>query len=314
VPHVTAAITTYDRAELVVEAVESALAQSYGDVEVLVVDNGSKDGTANALAPYRERIRYVYQENAGRAGARNRAIQEAHGDYVAFLDADDVWLPDKLERQVPVLDARSGVALVHGHVEAIDAFGRPLPRSTARHRRLFARAHRHGASYAAYALDCRCLTSTVLARRDVLERIGGYDPSVALEDVDLYLRVALEGEIVFLEGAPLARYRLHGGQTARDEHVRGQLEVCLKHLRLLDERPDAPGVRAAQRNFLLSLAYCHYMLGNRGRTRRTIAQAVAVDPRALLVGRASKWLVLSLLPVAVRRGGARVRDRIAPAR
>ena len=85
-PTVTAAITTYNRAGLVVEALESVLAQTFADLEVLVVDNGSTDGTRAALEPYLDRIRYTHHENRGRAGARNTAIELAQGGYLAFLD------------------------------------------------------------------------------------------------------------------------------------------------------------------------------------------------------------------------------------
>jgi len=229
-PTVTAAITTYNRAALVVDAVESVLAQTYPDYELVVVDNGSTDRTHAALEPYRDRLRYHRQENLGRAGARNTALRLARGRYVAFLDSDDLWLPDKLARQVEALDSSPGAGLVHGQVELIAEDGSPLPRETAAHRRLFSRAHRRGATYAGYALECRCLTSTVMFRADVLERVGPYDPSLALEDLDLYLRVLLDSDVVFLDGAPLARYRVHGAQTGNEELARGRIAVLERHL------------------------------------------------------------------------------------
>lgn len=300
---ITAAITTYNRAHLVVEAVESALAQMYGDMEVVVVDDGSTDGTHEALSVFGDRVRYLRQENAGRAGARNRAIREATGDYIAFLDADDKWLAGKLESQAAVLDEDPGVVLVHGHVEVIGERGEPLEDETRRHRALFTRAHRRGTSYAAYARECRCFTSTVLVRRDALERIGGYDPAIAVEDIDVYLRLALEGRIVFLEGGPLAAYRLHANQTPNDERTRGHVDLSLKHLRLLDSGVDVPDARSARRNLLLELARCRYMEGDQPATLRAVVSAVRVDPRALLVAPALKWLLLSLLPSRVRRRG-----------
>jgi glycosyltransferase involved in cell wall biosynthesis len=101
---VTAAITTYNRAAFLPGALESIFAQTRPADEVLVVDDGSTDDTRGVLAGYGDRVRVVRQENAGRSGARNRAVEEARGELLSFLDSDDRWLPSKLERQVPVLE------------------------------------------------------------------------------------------------------------------------------------------------------------------------------------------------------------------
>ncbi|MGD7651636.1 MAG: glycosyltransferase family 2 protein [Verrucomicrobiales bacterium] len=100
-------IPTYNRAATVLGAVESALRQSHDRIEVIVVDDGSTDGTEAALAGVRDRIKYVRQENAGPSAARNRGAREAGGEILAFLDSDDHWTPDKIERQVKLM-ARSG--------------------------------------------------------------------------------------------------------------------------------------------------------------------------------------------------------------
>jgi glycosyltransferase involved in cell wall biosynthesis len=298
-PTVTAAITTHNRAPLVVEAVESVLAQTYGDYELVVVDNGSTDGTREALEPYLDRIRYVPQQNLGRAGGRNAAIRLAAGRYVAFLDSDDLWLPDKLARQVEALEAHPRVGLVHGHVELIAEGGTPLRRETAAHRRLFARAHRHGASYAGYALECRCLTSTVMFRADVLERVGPYDGALALEDLDLYLRLLLGSEVLFLGGGPLGRYRVHASQTGGDELARGRIAVLEKHL--------ATAPRDARRNVYLGLASAHHVLGDGARARELTLRAASLDPRVLVRLQSLRHLALSLLP---RRALRRLREAL----
>lgn len=305
-PRVTAAIPTHNRAALVVEALESVLAQTYDDLEIIVVDNGSTDDTAERLAPYLDRIAYVKQEDRGRAGARNRAIAEATGEYVAFLDSDDLWLPDRLARQVPVLDTDPSVALVHGHVEAIDDAGRVLPAQTRELQRLWAAAPRTPRSYASYALECRCFTSTVLVRRSVLEELGGYDETVGLEDLDLYLRLALRHRIAFLDGAPLARYRYHDSQTGNVELTRGQIAVCRKHLALVDEIEDPKERRLACRNLLLTLAWSHHVLLEPRAVRCTALAAARLDPRVLLDRRLARPLLVSLLPTRlVSRARAR---------
>jgi glycosyltransferase involved in cell wall biosynthesis len=304
---VTAAITTFNRADLVVGAVESVLSQAFGDKEVLVVDDGSTDDTRARLEPYANQIRYVWQENRGRAGGRNRAIAEARGEYVAFLDSDDEWLPGKLEREAPILDADPAVGLVHGHIDVVDECGSTLDALTEQHRRLFEETE---ATYAGWALRCMCLTSTTMMRRSLLESLGGYDEKVEQEDLDLYLRIALESRVAFVCGAPLARYRYHQGQTGHDELTRGQIAVCLKHLDLLRERRFA-GARRARRNFCITLARSYHLLADAAGVRRWTAAAVRTDPSAVLMPGVVRRLALSFAPrgILLRARTARAASR-----
>ena len=293
---VTAAITTYNRARFLPGALESAFAQTYRDFEVLVVDDGSTDDTEQALAPYRGRIRVIRQENQGRSGARNTAVREARAPYLSFLDSDDRWLPDKLERHVPVLERDSQVGMVHGHVDLIDESDRPLPDETARHHALFSAAHRNGATYAGYAFDCRCFSSALTARVEAIQGVGLYDPGLLLDDYDLYLRLALEWKIVFQEGPAAALYRHHPGQMTTYELTMGQIQTAEKHLAYLDEHPEVPDARAARRNFLLMLARSHAVLADQRASRRHLVRALRLDPG--LVRR--PWVVRRLLASTLR--------------
>ena len=135
---VSVVIATYNRAQHLRGAINSVLQQTYTDYEILVVDDGSVDETADVVREYsREPLRYVYQPNGGSASARNRGLRMSSGDYIAFIDDDDRWLPEKLELQVDKLGRDEGVELrlpaplragVAGHV-------RPLNRRSARPRR-----------------------------------------------------------------------------------------------------------------------------------------------------------------------------------
>jgi glycosyltransferase involved in cell wall biosynthesis len=279
---VTAAITTYNRAAYLDGALESIYAQTFTDYEVLVVDDGSTDDTADVLARHGDRIRVVRQENLGRSGARNTAVREARTPYISFLDSDDRWLPDKLARQVPVLEGDARVGMVHGHVEVIDEDEHALAEETARHRRLFAEAHRNGASYAGYAFDCRCFSSALTARVDAVRAVGLYDPALLLDDYDLYLRLALEWKIVFLDGPPVARYRHWPGQMTTYELTQGQIQTAEKHLALIDAKPDVPDAQLARRNFLLMLARSHAVLGRQKESRRDLVRALRLDPTLLV--------------------------------
>jgi glycosyltransferase involved in cell wall biosynthesis len=292
---VTAAITTYNRAAFLPGALESIFAQTRPADEVLVVDDGSTDDTRGVLAGYGDRVRVVRQENAGRSGARNRAVEEARGELLSFLDSDDRWLPSKLERQVPVLENDEDVAMVHGHVDVIGADGESLADETARHHELFSAAHRNGVSYAGYAFDCRCFSSALTARVSAIRDVGLYDPALLLDDYDLYLRLALEREIVFLEGPSVTLYRHHEGQMTTYELTMGQIQTAEKHLRLLDERRDVADRDLARRNFELMLARSWAVLGDQAASRRHLLRALRLDPRLLRRPWVPRRLVASLV-------------------
>lgn len=104
-PKVSVIIPTFNRGDIVVNAVECVLAQTYRDYEIIVVDDGSTDNTRQMLSPYSDRIRYVYQENRGASAARNKGVELARGEWISALDSDDIWLPTKLERQFEAMTA-----------------------------------------------------------------------------------------------------------------------------------------------------------------------------------------------------------------
>ena len=264
---------------------------------MLVVDDGSTDETTDVLAGFGDRVRVVRQENAGRSGARNTAVREARGRFLSFLDSDDRWLPNKLERQLPVLEADERVALVHGHIDLIGASDEPLPEETQRHHRLFSAAHRNGVTYAGYAFDCRCFSSALTARVDAVQKAGLYDPALLLDDYDLYLRLALDWRIVFLEGLAVALYRHHPGQMTTYELTMGQIQTAEKHLGLLDRRPNVPDGELARRNFELMLARSWAVLGEQRTSRRHLLRALRLDPALLR----EPWIVRRLAASLVKR-------------
>jgi glycosyltransferase involved in cell wall biosynthesis len=285
-PRVSAAIITHNRARYLADAITSVLGQTVADLELIVVDDGSSDETPDVVAPYLDQIRYVRQERRGKAAARNAAVELARGDLIAFCDSDDSWYPDRLERQLAALERHPHAGMVHGHVEVVSSDGLQLPDRTSTMRDLFGAAHRPQATYASYAFDCRCMSSTILVPRIVFDVVGLYDCALPIEDYDFYLRLVLDFDVLFLEGPALARYRVHDEKTTDWELGTGQIQTAEKHLALLDARPDIPDARRARRNFHLMIAQTSRVLGDRRRARAAALRAFSLgEPKALRLAR-----------------------------
>ncbi len=246
-PLVSVIIPAYNVADYVGAAIESALAQTYPRVEVVVVDDGSTDATAAAIEPYRSRIVFVQQENAGLGAARNSAMRAASGDLFALLDADDLWLPERLERLVPVLEARPEVGMVTSDSFVMDDFEPTERRSYPdRRRRPFpAREADQIPEIARFNFLFVC----VVFRRSLTERCGmfaegprrggpdaapvGGPPSVeGAEDYDLWTRFLISGARAAFVDEPLGYYRVRPGSLsqARKAQARAHLAVLERHL------------------------------------------------------------------------------------
>jgi Glycosyl transferase family 2 len=218
---VTVLIAVRDGLPWLTDAIESVLAQTYSDFELLLVDDGSKDGTPEAAEAYHDqRIRIVQNErNLGQVPSLNRGLREAQGEYVARLDADDVCLPERLERQVTVLDADPSVALVGTWLDVVDERGR-----------LWGRLRGHVRDFPEFVFAILADRypwghPSVMFRRDVVLRLGGYDETLApSEDKDLYRRLALARHDARAVEAPLVRYRRHERQLSQE-----QADVQLRH-------------------------------------------------------------------------------------
>ena len=282
---VTAVIPVHNRRAFASDAVASVLSQSYPHVEVLVVDDGSTDGSADSLEQeFGNRIRIVrLPTNQGRSTARNTGWALARGELVAFLDSDDLWDREKLTRQVPHF-ADPAVVLVHSWVAKIDAEGRPLEADSAALAREFALAAERGWDYAGLTETwCRLYTSAAVVRREALRTSAGFDPRIGnFEDWDVLWRIAKTGRVIAVEES-LVRHRTHAGNTVEGwaNAALPWLHVCRKHLSELPARNNDRRMRRARHNLLLNLSLGEYWRRNRWASRWWMWRALLVDPRPL---------------------------------
>ncbi|RKG90252.1 glycosyltransferase family 2 protein [Corallococcus terminator] len=211
-PLFSVVIPTYNRASLLEETLASVFAQTLTDHEVIVVDDGSTDGTLALLARYGERIRVLRQDNAGQGVARNLGIREARGEYVAFLDSDDLWPPWTLATFQRVLQEQGRPTLVMGRARSFQA---PGELSDLESGPLVARSF---ADYLASAEANFIRTACAVAvRTEALRRVGGFSAKrISSEDYDLLYRLGVEPGFVFVESPVTLGYRQHPESSSRD--------------------------------------------------------------------------------------------------
>ena len=205
---------TYNRARFLPAAVASVLSQTFGDFELIIVDDGSEDNTPDVLKPFLadRRVRYVYQENQGQSHARNLALKQATGDFIAFLDSDDVWAPDKLEKQLAVFRANPEVDIVHGDEATINEQGSVVSLQNMR---------RYSGRITRYLLaDNSVSITTALVRRRCFDEMGGFDTSVGVaDDYELWLRFSARYCYQYEPGI-VASYRVMADQISSDKRRR----------------------------------------------------------------------------------------------
>lgn len=206
-------IPTYNRRDLLPRALDSVLAQTVPVDEIIVIDDGSTDGTDDMLrARYGDRVRYVWQPNAGVSAARNHGLRLAQGRYLALLDSDDLWLPSKTELQVAFLDAHPDFGMVVCDVERVD--------SEYRHIDVFRRRDtlREDGWVLRWVLHNPALApASVLMRREVVDQLGGFNEGLrTAEDLEFHLRVARHWKIGVVEQALVRAMRGHDGLSAAD--------------------------------------------------------------------------------------------------
>jgi glycosyltransferase involved in cell wall biosynthesis len=299
-PLVSTIIPTFDRRSDVMIAVASALAQTHRAQEILVVDDGSTDGTAAALREaHGDAVQILRTERLGVSGARNRGIAAAKGEYLALLDSDDVWAPEKLARQVAFLEARPDYGMVLTDVGQMDAHRRTYD---VLRRRRFIPEDGH---VLPHVLRQPALApSSALFRRRVADEVGVFDTSLpTAEDIDFHLRVALRFPIGILEEPLTTCMRGHDGLSALPRTYVDYMYVIERFL--LDHRHEIPAAdrRAALRE--ASLRNLRGMLAM-GLVREAVSLGAGVAARARS---ARELAAVARLGPAVLRAAIRHRPR-----
>lgn len=226
-PKVSIITAAYNHVSFVRDSVESAQNQTYRDFEHIVVDDGSTDGTAEVLQSFGNRINYIRQENRGTHSTINAAIRASAGEYIAILDSDDAWLPQKLERQMPVFDQCPGAGMVYSQAYLIDAHGALADNGQP------AGTDVGASPYEALLKEICIPVLTAVIRRKCFDEIGFFDEHLkALSDWEFWLRLSLKWPIVFIP-EPLAMYRVHEHNTfsslSRSGHVTRERLSILKN-------------------------------------------------------------------------------------
>jgi glycosyltransferase involved in cell wall biosynthesis len=233
-PLVSVVIPVFNGERFLREAVQSVLDQEYSDVEIIIVDDGSTDGTANVARSLPETVRYLHQRNQGPAAARNRGIEHARGSLIAFADADDLWPADKLALQLPYLISDPKTDIVLGRIQQV----RLSETDT---------GHTRAEEFAEPAFSVNL--GSAIIRKSVFERVGLFDETMRYsEDVDWFLRAREAGAAIVTIDAVTLLYRQHEQNMTRGKST-SELNVLKALKRSLDRRRERTGFAPALPNF-----------------------------------------------------------------
>ena len=291
---VSVILTTYNGAlrGYLKDAIESVLRQSYKDYELIIVDDGSKDETKNLCKAYltNTRVKYVYQENRGLAVARNKGIANSSGDFICFLDDDDVWDKDKLKKQVDFFlnNLNSNLGMIYTAAEYIDKKGMRLG---IRHKEA------KGDMYKRLLFEGNIITcpSSVMIRKGVLDAVGILNEEMkSLEDLELWIRIAKKFSIHSLDES-LVKYRIHDNRITMHSYKREEFYERLLYCQLLQKIKDIDQ-NTIYRNMYQRFVIRHFSLGNYKEARKFYAIASSYKSPSLYIS--SLFLLAYLPPVA----------------
>jgi glycosyltransferase involved in cell wall biosynthesis len=267
-------IPAYNAEKYIAETVESVLAQSFRDLECIVVDDGSMDHTGEIVRGFGARVRHIRQENAERSAARNRGIANSSGDYIGFLDADDILLPEKLKEQVAFLDAHPGFDVVYSRINYFRDNGK-------RSRYRVRRATPEGDILPLLIWANFITMNSPLFRRGAVERVGGFNVSLCrYEDWDFLLRLALSGSRFGFIDSLHCLCRMHGENTVADGPGMFQAKMAVAG-RIVEDFRDGLHARGIEGSSVIAFHRADYgrkliLSGRVGEGRDLIREAAQV--------------------------------------
>lgn len=312
---VSAIIPVFNAETTIAEAVESVLAQTFRDFELIVVDDGSTDRTPAILESYGDGIKVLRRSNSGPATARNAAVAAAGGEYLAFIDADDRWLPEMLARTTAALDADAGCVMAYSNLAMIDSTGAPMGTSLIRGEMAHAPSMEE-----VLARMWPIMPSGALIRRSAFERCGGFREEfrqAGYEDAFLWLTLREQGHFHYIE-EPLAQWRFSLFPERIKAKPRGNDGQVFK--RMVRERYNIDpeklfGARIrASRSILGYVGLMALRRGDRIAARRAFASALEIDPYRLKnrLRLMKTYLPLGLARMLSGRTGRRAKSWQAP--
>jgi glycosyltransferase involved in cell wall biosynthesis len=253
---ISVVLPTYNRSELIREAVESALSQTRAPSEVVVVDDGSEDDTVAGLETYSDRISVLRQANAGVSAARNRGIRESRSEWIAFLDSDDLWNEEHLARLIDILERHPQLQWACSNAQLETKRGDPCEPFNGADTLRRARCGNGVIEdfLAAAAVGVQFITSEFIVRRDLLQTLGGFDEGLRHgEDLDLWWRIARLHPQIGYDPQPSAVIRRVSGDALTKRYWSAGRDICAlleRHLGSLGPTPQGPAFRKVARRLL----------------------------------------------------------------
>ena len=280
---VSVVIPVYNNEPYIAAAVQSVLCQTRQPDEVIVVDDGSTDGTAEVLKSYRDRIKYVYQRNRGEPAARNRGICEAASEHVAFLDGDDLWCANKLELQMKYLDRHPECALVYSDMSTFDENGVIDASVNSR----FGISPPSGRIFAALFERSLFGSGSVVFRKKCIDKVGYFDEALLVgSDYEMWLRISRHFDMGAVD-QPLLSYRHHATMSTRGlglkmrDGVPWEVAVISKILQLYPQAIDELGKSTVKRRLsrpYAGVAYARVRQNEPKEARPLLRKAMACWP------------------------------------
>lgn len=275
-------IPTYNSGKYICDALDSVLHQTYSAYEIIVVDDGSTDNTRAIIESGYQSVRYFHVPNNGVAAARNVGIAKALGDFVAFLDADDKWLPEKLEKQVALFEGDAKVGMVFTENSSFNDSGIIKEKENKRERLM------QGDIVKEIFMNSYVVTSSVMVRKSVFDVVGLFEEElIVAEDDNMWMRIAMNYEVKLLD-EPMLMYRITEGSLSQRPHavftgVKASINIIESKYPDLCKRLGKSAIRRKYSSLLFSEGYHFFIQGMQKEARRNFAKSYCNSPLKLKI-------------------------------